>query len=169
MLKHGKCRSTIKQLESYNATLSIEQLKLSNELKQRIIEIAHKEEILEEMQNIVDKSEMPRDPKNKIHNLIASHQRDTIWQDFDEKLALTNAAFFALLADHSSSLTNNDFRMAALIRMDLSNKDIARTLRKSVHSVHMAQTRLRKRLGLNEKDESLITFLKKLEGKIDLK
>jgi DNA-binding CsgD family transcriptional regulator len=44
----------------------------------------------------------------------------------------------------------------------MSTKDIASITHQSVHSINVARTRLRKKLGIDQTDESLVNFLQNL-------
>jgi tetratricopeptide (TPR) repeat protein len=56
------------------------------------------------------------------------------------------------------SLTNNDLKLASLIRMNLNSKEIASLTLRSLDSIHIARHRLRKKLGIDD-DETLVNFL----------
>ena len=62
------------------------------------------------------------------------------------------------LRDKHPELSNNERMMCAYLKMGLSSKEIAPLLNISVRGVETIRYRLRKKLGLDEKD-SLMTFL----------
>lgn len=60
-----------------------------------------------------------------------------------------------------SSLTNNDIRLMALIKLDIDSSDIASALNITIESLTKAKYRLRKKLGLHS-TEDLRTFIKSI-------
>ena len=61
---------------------------------------------------------------------------------------------------HFPKLTRGDRKLCALLKLNLSSKEIARLMGISVESVHTTRYRLRKKLGL-EKGDDLIDFMAK--------
>lgn len=74
----------------------------------------------------------------------------TGWNNFAEHFNNTCNGFFDRLNEQHSKLTNNDLRLCAYIRMNLSAKEIASLMNISTNSVEMAKYRLRKKLDLDE-------------------
>jgi len=60
-------------------------------------------------------------------------------------------------------LSRADIRLAALLRMNLSPKDIAKLTMQSPNSVYVASHRLRKKLGIDD-DNKLYNFLLSVES-----
>jgi DNA-binding CsgD family transcriptional regulator len=59
-------------------------------------------------------------------------------------------------------LTPNEKKICAFLRLNMSTKDIAAITHQSVHSLNVARTRLRKKLGIDGTDENLVNFLNRL-------
>lgn len=72
------------------------------------------------------------------------------WDNFAEHFNNTCNGFFDKLNELHPKLTNNDLRLCAYIRMNLSAKEIATLMNISITSVEMAKYRLRKKLNLDE-------------------
>ncbi len=82
--------------------------------------------------------------------------RRTLQQDKDRDIlqliiSEKSELFFIRLRKKYPNLTNSEERLAALIRMDLSSKEIASVLNISVKSVEMNRYRLRKKMQLGAK------------------
>ncbi|MDR1919952.1 MAG: tetratricopeptide repeat protein [Tannerellaceae bacterium] len=72
-----------------------------------------------------------------------------------------NAKFIDKLSQLHPDLSRNEQRLASLLRIGLSTKEIAAIISSTPKTVNMARYRLRKRLGL-ETDESLTAYMKSI-------
>jgi response regulator RpfG family c-di-GMP phosphodiesterase/DNA-binding CsgD family transcriptional regulator len=80
------------------------------------------------------------------------------WDDFLIIFEKSQSGFFSRLKDRFPDLTPNELKLTALLRMNMSSKEISNILGISHHSVNVARYRLRKRMGL-ENDQGLETVL----------
>ncbi|MEL7535142.1 MAG: hypothetical protein AAFN10_27815, partial [Bacteroidota bacterium] len=71
----------------------------------------------------------------------------------------------SLQATHPE-LTQNDLRICSLIRINLTTKEIASLLNISVRGVEQSRYRLKKRLGLEAKD-NLQRYIVEFKGRTD--
>jgi|GEM_PF-2591468 len=146
------------QLENAQITIKEERGRLRKELNQKMIYIANEKEMLSNITELIESTELAITEKNAIKKHIERHNRETIWDEYDQQLAETNKTFFAKLAQKEPKLTTNDFRLAAMIKMNLENKEISRLLSRSIESIHMAKSRLRKKLKLETGSASLVSY-----------
>ncbi|MCG8374390.1 MAG: tetratricopeptide repeat protein [Balneolales bacterium] len=79
------------------------------------------------------------------HNVNLSETEEEMFQ----KIEQVNTGFFMKLRKNSTDITKNDERLASLVQMDLSNKDIANILNINPRSVNQAKYRLKKKLNLS--------------------
>ena len=77
---------------------------------------------------------------------------------FRRNLDRMDEKFFVKLQNAYPSLTSADLRFCALLRMNLSTKEIANTLNLTTRGVESARYRLRKKFGL-EASDSLTGFI----------
>ena len=83
------------------------------------------------------------------------------WEYFKKAFDNSDQAFFQKLKISHPSLTNNDLKLCAYLRLNLSSKEIAPLLNISVHSVEIKRYRLRKKMKLNRKQgivEYILSF-----------
>jgi DNA-binding CsgD family transcriptional regulator len=81
------------------------------------------------------------------------------WDSLDQKLIrLAGPDFQRALLKKGPNLTPTELRVCALIRCDLSTKEIAQMLGTSIRTVDTHRTRVRKKLGMGMSD-NLYTFL----------
>lgn len=153
------------ELEAKSEMLEKERATLKQELRKKIIYIANNKELLDRIAKVSNDLPIDANSKKKITKLIDQHLREDIWDEFDEDLAKSNELFFKKLSQINNKLTVNDYRIAALCKMNLSSKEIARLLSKSVESIHMAKSRLREKLNVKSKDSTLVSFFNNIEAK----
>ena len=80
---------------------------------------------------------------------------------FQQNIAQVNHSFFEKLNQQFGQLTKSERELAGLLRMDLSNKEIANLRNMEVSSVKRGRNRLRKKLNLNPNTD-IYTFLKSI-------
>lgn len=81
------------------------------------------------------------------------------WVEFKKLFEKLNPGFFDHLTEGYRDLTNAEIRLATLIKLNLSNLEMARTLGISPDSVRKTNLRLRKKLDIEQQDE-LVSFIK---------
>ncbi|MBR1474053.1 MAG: hypothetical protein IJ613_00565 [Muribaculaceae bacterium] len=87
-----------------------------------------------------------------------SADSDNFWEVYQNNFNLIHQNFFKRLKEQYPTLTPTDLRFCALLRLNLSTKDIAQFTGLSVRGVEGARYRLRKKLDLPE-GANLIDFL----------
>jgi DNA-directed RNA polymerase specialized sigma24 family protein len=152
-------------LLSVLALLLVNRRRLQEKLKS---EKAHQEVLLAKEQmrlftaNIVEKTALieklekqarAKESLSDQHAVIAELGRQTIlteedWDRFKALFETIHPHFFIKLKQQFANITVSEQRMAALIRIMLSTKQIASILGISVDSVHKTRQRLRQRLIL---------------------
>jgi DNA-binding CsgD family transcriptional regulator len=83
---------------------------------------------------------------------------DKEWNDFNSSFESLNKNFYARLKQAYPEISPNDLKLCALIKMNLSIKEMAGILNISPDSVKTARYRLRKKLQLNT-EENLTDFI----------
>lgn len=138
----------------------------SRELSTSTLLILNKNEALGNIRHMatqaMDQNGRDRDIflRKLIGEIEANIDLDEQWDQFKIHFEAVHKGFFQRLADHYPSLTNNDLKLCAYLRMNLSSKEIARMLHISPESVATKRYRLRKRLGMDN-EENLIGFISK--------
>jgi tetratricopeptide (TPR) repeat protein len=128
----------------------------NRELAAYTVNYVQKNKVFEELKNIVVqvKTNQKTDPilKEKFKQLertINSQlQSERDWDDFKLRFQTLHRNFFDKLMEQNNSLTNNELRLSALIKLNLSMKEMANILGISAESVKTARYRLKKKLNL---------------------
>ena len=146
------------------------ELLLKQELDLRNREVTSKsigkirsDEVLNEV--IKKLAEMEGHPeKDRLSDIIRSLKtlvNDDARKDFDLHFVQVHPDFYKRLLAEFPRLTQNELRLCAFIKSNLSIKEIATINGISVESVKTARKRLRKALNLTGEDVSLLEFLSK--------
>jgi tetratricopeptide (TPR) repeat protein/DNA-binding CsgD family transcriptional regulator len=145
-----------KELENKNLLSELEYK--HKEVVNFAIHIAEKNDFLENLQKTLNASNDQIDPKT-IKKLIAqnlSTEKDR--EEFNANIESLNDSFFLTLGEKFPKLTKTDKRLCALLRLNLSSKEIASIQNISPNSVDVNRYRLRKKLDITT-DEDLSNFL----------
>jgi DNA-binding CsgD family transcriptional regulator len=84
-----------------------------------------------------------------------------VWKEFEARFENVFESFYDGLNSRNFDLTPGEKKLCALLRLNLSSKDIAALTFQNSQSVDMARYRLRKKLNLNP-EENLVDFLMKI-------
>ncbi len=87
---------------------------------------------------------------NKIITKSSGHDAD--WEDFNTCFESVNKNFYSKIKSLYPDISPNDLRLCALIKLNLSIKEMAGILNISPDSVKTARYRLRKKMQLNTED-----------------
>lgn len=96
-----------------------------------------------------------------IHNLSATVE-ESGWEEFELIFSQVHESFFTGLDRRYPDLSAKERRLCALLRLNMSSKEIAEVTRLTPASVDTARCRLRKKLGIENLNTDLISFLGKL-------
>lgn len=94
----------------------------------------------------------------KLLGDISEFSQIDVWEEFDEYFNDLYPDFEKRLLLAAESLTRYEIRICLLIKLGLASKDICRMMRKTVKSIEVARTRIRKKMML-DRSESLFSFL----------
>ena len=81
------------------------------------------------------------------------------WEEFECTFLKVHPDFFNTLIKRFPDLSPNERRLCAFLKLNLSTKDISNITHQSLHSLTVARTRLRKKLGIANTGENLASFL----------
>ena len=149
----------IKELENERQLMKLKNEQLSMDVDEKNKELAistlsliKKDELLKLIKDDLKKSSDEASNRN-IKSLITSTINknisvDNAWNVFKEAFDSADKDFFKKLKQSHESLTPNDLRLCAYLRLNLSSKEIAPLLNISVRSVEIKRYRLRKKMDL---------------------
>ncbi|RZJ51350.1 MAG: regulator, partial [Flavobacterium sp.] len=96
---------------------------------------------------------------NKLHKSIVKEvNTDKSWKDLEKHIKNVHFEFLKRLKEKYPTISPRELDLSTYLLMNMSTKEIAEIMNISTGGVELARYRLRKKLGLNKK-ENLIGFL----------
>ena len=151
----------IRKLELIELGNQRELMKVRNEQLQNDIESKNREIAIATMStlkrneflNKIKKDLTDMESLTKVGQLIKKINKNLKnnddWQYFEDAFNNADKDFFKEIKAKHQELTNNDLKLCAFLRLNLSSKEIAPLLNISVHSVEIKRYRLRKKMNLS--------------------
>lgn len=87
---------------------------------------------------------------------------DKIWKEFSLRFNQTNSEFYDSLTTKYPDLTQNELKLCAYLRLNMTSKEIAELTGQRILTLENARYRLRKKLGITGSDTNLVNFLSQL-------
>ena len=159
IIKINQNKLELKEIEKKQALMSIENNKLQDDIEGKNRELAistmsmiKKNQFLSKIKSdlkLIDSSE-------KIFSVIKMIDRNLNnkddWKFFEEAFNNADKDFLKKVKQMHPTLTNNDLRLCAYLRLNLSSKDISPLLNISLSSVEIKRYRLRKKMNLSHNE-----------------
>ncbi|WP_439129391.1 triple tyrosine motif-containing protein [Polaribacter sp.] len=167
LLEKAKKESELKELESSQQIIKLNNDKLRNDIESKNRELASstmnmikKNEFLSTIKTeLVDGGEKNIPKVIKIIDKNLNNSDD--WKMFQEAFNNADKNFLKKVKDKHPNLTPNDLRLCAYLRLNLSSKEIAPLLNISPRSVEVKRYRLRKKMNLPH-DSNLTNYILEL-------
>lgn len=134
----------------------------SKELATSTMNIINKNEILSNIRENLEQTDNKNPYIKKVLKIIEENlnEEDT-WNLFVETFNNTDKDFLKKIKELHPSLTPNDLKLCAYLRLNLSSKEIASLLNITIRSVEVKRYRLRKKMQL-EHEEGLVEYILQL-------
>jgi len=163
--KENKRLLEIQELEAQKEIIRLknEQLQKDIESKSRELAVAtmstlKRNEFLNTIKGALEKIKGEAKTKPLIKSINEKLKNNDDWEYFKKAFDNTDQALFSQLKEVHPSLTKNDLKLCAYLRLNLSSKEIAPLLNISVHSVEIKRYRLRKKMGL-ERSQGIVEYI----------
>lgn len=111
-------------------------------------------------------NELKQSSKPENHQIIKeivlnlqSGINDDIWEEFELRFNQIHKDFYKKLNERFPELSANDKKLCAFLKLNMTTREISAITSLSVKSLETARSRLRKKLQLQNKSESLSQFL----------
>lgn len=144
--------------EKIDAELAFKKSELDfkkKELTTQALQLAKKNETLESLKqkaNELKTSEVKNGYQQLITAINFDLQDDNNWQNFARYFEEVHKDFNSNVAKKYPEITPNELRLIALLKMNLSSKEIANILNISIPGIKKARQRLRKKMQLSSTD-----------------
>ena len=153
-IKENENRILQEKLESKNremASKALEMIRLNDTITA----------ILEKLDGLNNNFETEQETSKHIRSIIhelESQSKQNIWSEFDKIFKNIHSDFYSKLLERCPDLSPTEIKTAALLKLNLTTKEIAAITFKSEGGIKTTRYRLRKKLGLSS-DDGLIPFL----------
>ncbi len=166
-------RNHIRQKSLEQKAIKLENEKLENELEFKkkelttnVMYLMKKNEFItdlsKKLQSIKDAGNLYQDKIiSDVINELDKNSSVDIWTEFETRFQEIYGDFYNRISLKFPSLTPNDMKLCAFLKLNMSSKDISAITFQSADSLKIARHRLRKKLGLN-RDDNLVTFLNQI-------
>ena len=150
----------LNKTESELVTLRNEKLEVeisfkNSELASSAMHLVKKGELMtkikSELTHVMKVMENPQavsELKKMIKTLSEDDNIDKEWENFTKHFDKVHSNFVLGLKEKHPSITNNELKLCAYLRMNLTTKEIAQLMNISVRGVEISRYRLRKKLGI---------------------
>lgn len=98
---------------------------------------------------------------SEIISELKQNMDETSWKEFEYRFSKVHQSFYDILDEKFPDLTPSERKICAMLKLNMSSKEIAAITMTHPESVDTARSRIRKKLGL-DKDENLTDFLNRL-------
>jgi tetratricopeptide (TPR) repeat protein len=102
--------------------------------------------------------------EEKIERFQTRESFDVLLQDFENRISTSNEDFYQKLLGVYPDLKPSELKLCSYLRLNLSTKELADVLNKSVRTVENTRFAIRKKMGLGQ-DDSLVSHLIAVEKK----
>lgn len=176
LLHRLKLRNNIKLISTLNDKLNSNVLSLNKERKLTQQELLYKslkfyekqkflENISKELTEVTkDRSGNDIDKKlNRINNLISTNIKDEINIEFEQHFTKVHPNFIKSLIKINPGLTKNEIRLASLIKLNFSTKEISDFTKQSANTINVAKSRLKTKLDI-DKNTDLFAYIQSIDS-----
>ncbi len=124
------------------------------ELTAFALQLAHKNKVLEDLRMNVEslKSGKSKEVQRIVNSIEINKNDDESWDQFKRRFAAVHKDFESQIHKQYPNITAKEMRLMSLIKMNLSNKEMANILNISNEGIKKARYRLRKKLDLQTED-----------------
>jgi tetratricopeptide (TPR) repeat protein/DNA-binding CsgD family transcriptional regulator len=171
VLIYGRLRIRLMHSKINQETLLLERAQLmkeidfkNRELATNVMYLVKKNELINFISDklLKAKSVFKKERQTLVQEIILELQSNidiNIWKTFEERFVAVHREFFERMNKNFPQLTENEKKLCALLRLNMSTKDIAAITHQSPNSIEVARTRLRKKLNISNTEVSLVSFL----------
>ena len=130
----------------------------NRELGMATMNLVKRNELLNDIKNELTKTKTEKDIKNVIKLIDKNLNDSKDWKLFEEAFNNVDKDFLKRIKKTHPSLTPNDLKLCAYLRLNLSSKEVAPLLNISYRSVEVKRYRLRKKMDLPH-ESSLTNYI----------
>ncbi len=171
ILLYGRMRIKTNHATIKKENLQLERRRLQEELDYKnrelttnVMYMVKKNELINFISDklIKGQNKFKKENQKQIQKLILDLQSNidtNIWNIFEERFKDVHHDFYTKIDLKFPHLTDNDRKLCAFLKLNMSTKDIAAITHQNPNSIEVARTRLRKKLNISNTDINLVSFI----------
>ncbi|MHC1775323.1 MAG: tetratricopeptide repeat protein [Lentimicrobium sp.] len=138
------------------------------ELTINLIALIKKNEMLSDISNKLiqigkgAKNEETKEAIHKITREVRNNADDKMLKEFSLRFQEVHTGFYESLLKKYPDLTQNELKLCAFLRLNMSSKDISELTGQRILTIDHARYRLRKKLGISNLEVNLVAFLSQI-------
>ncbi|NAS32004.1 LuxR family transcriptional regulator [Flavobacteriaceae bacterium R38] len=157
-LEYKEIENQRQQVEFKNQNLQQDIENKNRELGMATMNLVKRNELLNDIKTELSKTKTEKDIKNVIKLIDKNLNDSKDWKLFEEAFNNVDKDFLKRIKKIHPSLTPNDLKLCAYLRLNLSSKEVAPLLNISHRSVEVKRYRLRKKMNLSH-ESSLTNYI----------
>ena len=149
--KHKSEKQLIRRNKELEVKKTKELLELKNkELAASALQLIEKDEFMKNLKTKIREGK-PTIKKSELNKILrsASVNNTNSWDQFKMRFIEVNREFYDKIFEKYPNLSQSDQKICALIKLNMSSKEMSRLLGISVESVHTSRHRIRKKMNLS--------------------
>ena len=111
--------------------------------------------VKEKNQNSDFTKQLSRDILNELKDELV----EAVWIEFEKKVTNTHEIFFINLLNDHPDLSSSELKICALVRLNMSSKEMAAVMHQTPASIDVARSRLRKKLNMSNEENLLLKLM----------
>jgi len=168
ILNNSRQSIKVKNALLENQSISNELNFKNKELSINLMALIKKNEMLADIsKNLI---ELEKDAKtsetkhaiDKISKKIQHNSDDKLLKEFSTRFQEVHEGFYDALLKKYPDLTQNELKLCAFLKLNMSSKDISELTGQSILALENARYRLRKKLGISNSSVNLVSFLSQI-------
>jgi tetratricopeptide (TPR) repeat protein len=168
VLINSRQRIKVKNALLENQSIASELNFKNKELSINLMALIKKNEMLADISNNLielEKEAKTSETKyaiDKISKKIQHNSDDKLLKEFSTRFQEVHEGFYDALLKKYPDLTQNELKLCAFLKLNMSSKDISELTGQSIFALENARYRLRKKLGISNSNVNLVTFLSQI-------
>jgi len=144
-----------KENQRLQAELELKEKELMADSLRKVSVMNTKESVYKDLRELV--MELPKSSSSKFSEILKelkSDQDQSILSEFETRFSRVHEHFFSKLLEYAPELTPTELRIAALMRLNFTSKEIANITNRGVGTIDNMRSSIRRKLQLKD-DENL--------------
>lgn len=151
------------ELKDIYNRISLKNKMLEEELKSKISMLTSNNELFDELNDEVANLDISSVEKQKFKRKIDNSSNKELLESLEKQLVGIHEKFVSVLSTKFPDLSSKNIKLCILVKLNLTTKEIAQLMFVEPLSVKMARSRLRKKLNIEDPNQSLVSYLNSLE------